>query len=70
MEPEETAIQKVLFASYNALKARGSGVDTGLLFRKQMMDNPKLKNHGWFEAYIPIGGWYDGTSRQRLVALT
>ncbi|EJU04582.1 S-adenosyl-L-methionine-dependent methyltransferase, partial [Dacryopinax primogenitus] len=60
MDASESYFQKVLFHGYNALKARGSGVDTCLLLRRMMENNPKLKNLGYKEIFIPIGSWYDG----------
>jgi len=60
MDASESYFQKVLFHGYNALKSRGSGVDTCLILRGMMEKNPKLKNHGYKEHFVPIGTWYDG----------
>ncbi|KZO96595.1 S-adenosyl-L-methionine-dependent methyltransferase [Calocera viscosa TUFC12733] len=60
MDASESSFQKVLFHSYNALKSRGSGVDTCLLLQRMMEKNSKLKNLGYKEFFIPIGTWYDG----------
>ncbi|KZT58129.1 S-adenosyl-L-methionine-dependent methyltransferase [Calocera cornea HHB12733] len=60
MDASESSFQKVLFHSYNALKSRGSGVDTCLLLPRMLEKTSKLKNLGYRQYFIPIGTWYDG----------
>lgn len=56
-EPGFSWTHKVFFASYNAMKSRGSSVDPPLMNPTWLRSIDSLTDVGWDKIYIPIGPW-------------
>lgn len=50
-------IQRIFFASYNAMKTRGGSIDSPSMSPTWLRDINSLTDVGWAKVFIPIGPW-------------
>ena len=59
-EPNSSALHRIFFAAYNAMKNRGGSPDAPFMSPTWLRANDSLTDVGWHKEFIPIGPWIYG----------
>ena len=59
---DASALHRVCFAVYNAVKNRGGSPDSSCMSATWLRENPDLTDVEWTKEYVPIGPWIHGSS--------
>ncbi|KZT57484.1 S-adenosyl-L-methionine-dependent methyltransferase [Calocera cornea HHB12733] len=67
-DPDNSAMQRLLFAAYSALKGKGSTVDAGMQFARWLKEHVAQPGGVTFVGedlvWVPIGPWLQGTDER------